>query len=125
MPILVFTTLLGCILYLTGSRLVTALHVQFEAGNDRQQAYYDMQLRLQQTSELTRRTLHDLRTPIASIQLFTEFMLKYAADKDAELKDNLESVHECCRQANELLNETSYLRSDLLAPGQAIQPYTV
>lgn len=109
-PVLTGTTIIGIVLYVISQHFLANSSRQFHAAHAMRQEYIEIQLGMLRNNEQLRKTVHDLRNPVASIQLFTEFMLKYAVENDPELTDNLESVLECCRQMNEALNEVSKQR---------------
>lgn len=95
-------------IYILCARLHTDITRQLTNTETIQEAYVDIQLKLQQNNAQLRKTVHDLRNPVASAQLFAEFLLKYTANSNKELAANLESILECCKQMNDTLNVSQH-----------------
>ncbi|RFM26378.1 histidine kinase dimerization/phospho-acceptor domain-containing protein [Deminuibacter soli] len=102
--------------YLLGSRVHLAITRQVIAARLMREEYVDIQFKLLQNNQLIRKTVHDLRNPVASIQLLTEYMLKYSATGDDELSGNLQSILECCQQMNGALTDTIKQRHEAGTP---------
>lgn len=104
-PVLIFTSGIIAIIHLLSYRILHYNTRQFIASDTTRKTYIDYQLRLHEENQSINRMVHDLRNPIASIQLLAQFTQKNSIDNAEECTENLNIILECCRQINLLLDD--------------------